>query len=345
MRTLWMSVLGLCLGSFFLSTSLVQAQTPPQQALNLTVAPISLFLNAEPGGTAVGTMRVRNNSAQSENLVIEVVPFEVDPTTGTPRITSLENTGEAFLDWVSLSQNSFSAFPGEWQTITVEFSPPSSASPYYYYAFLVKRSTDVEPAETGTSLTGAAAVLGLAQVQTKNAFRELQLQDFKIPRLVFEFLPVDFSIYIRNSGNQFVVPKGNIFISSGTKKDIAVLPLNQGSATILPESTRELSVPWNEGFPRYELQEQDSETVLDAKGNPKSRLVWDFTKLNTFRIGKYQAHLIMVYDDGAYDVPVESRLSFWVIPWRILAVGLVIVVLLGLGLRSMLMPLIRKVKK
>jgi hypothetical protein len=44
------------------------------------------------------------------------------------------------------------------------------------------------------------------------------------------------------------------------------------------------------------------------------------------RWGKYTANLLLVYDDGTKDVPIEGTLSFWVIPWRLIfgAIGLVV---------------------
>jgi ABC-type glycerol-3-phosphate transport system permease component len=35
------------------------------------------------------------------------------------------------------------------------------------------------------------------------------------------------------------------------------------------------------------------------------------------RFGKYTAKMLLVFDDGARDVPIEGVVSFWVIPWRL----------------------------
>jgi hypothetical protein len=41
------------------------------------------------------------------------------------------------------------------------------------------------------------------------------------------------------------------------------------------------------------------------------------------RFGKYQAKLLLIYDDGHRDVPLEGTVSFWVVPWRLLLALLV----------------------
>ncbi len=71
---------------------------------------------------------------------------------------------------------------------------------------------------------------------------------------------------------------------------------------------------------------------LAKDGKPKQDLKYDFTRVDKFRFGRYTAKLLVVYNDGKQDVPIESELSFWVIPWKILLVLLVIVSILGYGL-------------
>jgi hypothetical protein len=63
------------------------------------------------------------------------------------------------------------------------------------------------------------------------------------------------------------------------------------------------------------------------------------------RFGHYTAHLVMVYDDGNRDVPLEAYVSFWVIPWR-LVIGLIIIALfVCIGLWSTFRKSARLVKR
>ena len=42
--------------------------------------------------------------------------------------------------------------------------------------------------------------------------------------------------------------------------------------------------------------------------------------------------LVGVYNDGQRDVPIESEITFWILPWKILLGLLIVLVLVGLGI-------------
>lgn len=81
---------------------------------------------------------------------------------------------------------------------------------------------------------------------------------------------------------------------------------------VLPDSSRTLTVNWSDGFPRR---------------NEAGQLDWNLSDLTKLRFGKYTAQLILVYDNGERDVPLEAFVSFWVIPWRLLLAVIAIPVL------------------
>jgi hypothetical protein len=136
---------------------------------------------------------------------------------------------------------------------------------------------------------------------------------------------------LRNSGNVHVIPRGTIFISKNGQ-DVGTVDINADRGNVLPASNRLFTGQWADGFPSYHVKEANGKVVLDKNGKEVQELKWDFGRLSKLRFGKYTAHLLMAYDDGKRDVPVESEVTFWVIPWRILGVGLLVVVVLGAGL-------------
>jgi hypothetical protein len=105
---------------------------------------------------------------------------------------------------------------------------------------------------------------------------------------------------------------------------------------VLPGTKRVFPTDWNNGFPHYENVVEDGKTKTKPNGQPIRHLVWDIKQLGKIRIGKYTARVLVVYDDGKRDVPVEGYVSFWVIPWRIIAVLLVIIGLMVGGAYIML---------
>jgi len=162
----------------------------------------------------------------------------------------------------------------------------------------------VTPVQGSAVISGSAALMVLANVESPNTVRELSVPSFHLPRVVSEFLPVEFETKIQNMGNSYIVPHGNIFIDGQGKKDLVVLPLNPNGLAILPDTTRTLHVAWDDGFPIR---------------NEQGKLTVDWSRMSHLRMGRYTAHLLLVYDNGTHDVPIESSVSFWVIPVRLIA--------------------------
>ncbi|MDP2837693.1 MAG: hypothetical protein Q8O53_00240, partial [Candidatus Moranbacteria bacterium] len=60
----------------------------------------------------------------------------------------------------------------------------------------------------------------------------------------------------------------------------------------------------------------------------------DWNDASKLRFGKYTAKLLLIYDDGQRDVPIEGEVSFWVVPWRMLIALLVVTLFFFIGIRS-----------
>ncbi|MBX4197687.1 hypothetical protein KW801_04025, partial [Candidatus Saccharibacteria bacterium] len=54
------------------------------------------------------------------------------------------------------------------------------------------------------------------------------------------------------------------------------------------------------------------------------QLRWDFSKLPHLKFGHYTANLLAAYDNGQRDVPLEASVSFWVVPWRLIIMVILI---------------------
>lgn len=279
----------------------------PSDQLNLTLSPIVAQLSTSPGEEVFTEIRVRNNGQKPEPVRIYPLPLEAEQSTGKPKIRE-KRPDDTYLEWISFSQNEFVIQPQEWQTIKVSFHPPKDTAFAYYYALTIERLSPTNPDGNATQISGAPAILLLASVDSPYAKRELSLNAFNVSHRLLEFLPQTFQVEIENIGNVHTTPIGNIFIDGQGKKDLSVLPLNPNSSVVLPNSKRILEIPWNDGFPV----------------NTTNGLSWDFSKANLFRFGRYTAHLLLVFDNGERDVPIESYVTFWVIPFRLIALAIAI---------------------
>ncbi len=303
-------------------------------ALRIVTSPLPISLVAEPGTTVSTELKVKNAGTEAETLKIDILKFNAYEDTGKPALHDLEPTDE-FATWVTFSESSFTVLPEEWKTITATFNVPKEASFGYYYAFVFTRAneqSDLAPQET--AVVGGTATLVLLEARVPDARREIIVSEFKTDKTVYEFLPVNFTVSLKNAGNVHVAPRGNLFLSQGDDKDIALLELNPGKGSILPGSSRVFEADWNDGFPVYEERIENGQVVLDELGQQTHRLVWNFENASHLRIGKYTAKMLLVYDDGTRDIPIEGVVSFWVMPWRLLAGALFIGAFFLIGMKS-----------
>ena len=326
------------------SSSLLEELPIPSSPLNLSLSPPSVFLETKPGQSVETTIKVFNNNQETEQLAVTLMKFRADPNGSQPILEDFTEVDD-FQKWLSISPSTFNLDPQKWKTLQVSFSPPEDAGLSYYYAVLISRAQSQKAGEGESVVVGAPAILFLTKVKTPYEKQELQLLSFSSSQKVYEYLPTEFSVEIKNTGNIHLAPVGNIFIDDHTEKDVGLIELNRTLGVVLPNSTRTYKLKWNDGFPHFESETVDGAEVKDEKGNSKQKLKWDFSQANKFRFGKYTAHLVFIYDDGQRDVPTEATLSFWVIPWKLLLIIGGVSLLAITGLVAPFILLFRRAKK
>jgi hypothetical protein len=318
--------------SFGLYYSPALADDPATSGLHLTLSPPTLMVNITPGGTYTTQIRIKNDGTKTELIHMNIEKFTTTNLDGRIYISAPSPTDD-FVHWVTFGQNSFSILPGEWRTQTVTFKVPSSAAFDYNYALeFVRAKPAEEDTVTTNHLTGAIASAVLLEVANPNARREIKIVDFKTtPSTFFEFPPVYFEVTLKNIGNVYLIPKGNIFVEQGENKQIATLDVNKEGSPVLAGASRRFTTSWSEGFVYWVDQTKDGKAITNGEGNPNQELQWNFNKLTHPVIGPYDAKLLVVYDDGHRDIPLEAKTSFWVFPWKLLA-GILLALILPIFL-------------
>jgi hypothetical protein len=319
------------------------ALAAPTSGINLVTSPLPVNLVTTPGSTMTTELRIKNGGTQTERLKVNLMKFGAYGEEGKPTLSDRE-AGDDYFDWVSFSPSSFDAAPGEWKTVKMTVKLPASAAFGYYYAPVFSRASVDRPADGKTNaLVGSTAILVLVEAKVPNARRELRLSNFTADRGFYEFLPADFTVKLHNAGNIHLVPRGDIFISQGGHT-IATIPVNPGSGNILPQTNRIFTTAWADGFPLFtdktvngKAVQKDGKTVRDLK--------WDIGQVTKLRFGRYTATLALAYDNGTRDVPLEATLTFWVIPWRIIGVALLVIVFMAIGLYATFGKVFRRTLK
>lgn len=296
----------LLLGMF--SVAQVFAQQQPR--LNITINPTAIDLLMTPDSKSSQKFKIRNNSDKDITLGISVDTLaNTDNGQVLPVETKTKNPDTKFL---SFEHPTFTARSREWTDVPLTISIPKTAGFSYYYAV---RIGQVAKSEGGKSqVLGEVIVPILIQVKQPGAKASAQLVSFKPSSGINQYLPVTFETTIKNTGNVHIRPRGNIFIKTGSK-DISNMEVNEGNGAILPDGTRTFTTPWVDGFIVREPVLEDNLPKLDSHGKPETKLTINWDKLTSFRIGKYTAVLVMVYDNGKTDVVMEGNTTFWVIPY------------------------------
>ena len=313
---------------------------------NLTASPLPVNLSVKPGGTVTTPLKVENTGTQTIKVKINLMKFKADGTTGKPEILEPSPTDD-YIQWVGFSETSFQAEPNVWHTITMTIkTPPSAAFGYYYAVIFSQEGGKPQQITTGqhNTVNGAVATLVLLDVNAPGEKRTLTVKNFVSAKRVYDYLPATFNITVHNSGNVHAVPFGDIFISRDNKKDIATLELNKSGGNILPGTDRVFTVDWTDGFPAHQPKKVNGQVISDKNGKPETTLEWTGASFNKFRIGQYHAHLVLTYNDGTHDVPIEGDVSFWVVPVKLLLLALVVLLLALGGLYALSRSIVKRVR-
>lgn len=314
----------LCKGALIAVVALFAALTVVPKAhaadFNLTASPLPINLSVKPGVSVATPLKIQNTGSATVKVKVNLLKFRANGTSGKPEILD-PAASDDFIKWVSFSQTSFEAEPNVWHTITMTIKTPKEAAFGYYYAVIFSQDGGNQKVVTDkqhNTINGAVATLVLLDVNAPGEKRALTVKNFTSAHKVYEFLPARFTITVHNSGNVHAVPFGDVFIGRGKKTDMVSLAINSAGGNVLPNTDRVFEVNWNDGFPSYQTKRVNGQVLSNKDGKPIESLNWNGLNLSKLRIGKYTAHLVLTYNDGTRDVPVEGDISFWVIPWRLL---------------------------
>lgn len=335
---------GILLASGLLAAQLIMQPVAVHAAegFNIITSPLPIKLSAVPGTSVSAELRMKNQGTQPERIHVGLMKFTASGDSGQPNLFDLSSK-DTYTSWVHFSPQEFMAEPGVWKTVKMTINVPADARLGYYLAVTFSRATQSSDAKS-TSVKGAVATLVLLDAHTGDARRQLKLASFTANHGFYEYLPAEFRIKLRNTGNIYVSPVGNIFIERGGKT-IDTLDFNAAGGSVLPESNRIFHEAWNHGFPVYKDRLAAGKPVPGADGRPAQNLTWDFTQANKLRFGRYTAKLVAVYNDGVRDVPLQNSISFWVFPWKLSILLLIVLALIGFGLFGFFRTAVGKTKR
>jgi len=206
----------------------------------LTIAPAKIEFNVNPGDEIRFSIYTRNDGEVSGELYSIVKGFTEDE--GGTKIW-VENAPE--IEWVKIPPK-ISASPGETIEVPVVINVPQDAPPGGH--FLAIGFGTLPGKQKGSGLAIGVNVLSLVYINISgNRIDKISISEFMAKKVYFDF-PVKFVYKIKNEGNTYVRPTGEIEISNIFGKLIANLRVNEKEFQILPGKEKVLENEWSNNF-------------------------------------------------------------------------------------------------
>lgn len=281
------------------------------QARAVTLIPPSLeFSDVQPGTAIPSKLKLFNETATTITLYSQTANFTALDETGTPNI-DLNSTKEGLASWITIEPGPFTLEPGQRVEVPFTITLPADAPPGGHYASVL-----FSPQQPGTAGQGQVAItqkIGtLVLVRVAGTINESgSIAQFIADNgsTKFSRLPVDFLVRFQNSGNVHLRPTGNLTIRNVLGGTTIVIPINSELGATLPQSVRKYDAIW--------------EKSVDASthGNFFQEVGREW---RNFAFGPYTASVALTFGQ-ANDKTATATLQFWVFPWRVLLVSLLVI--------------------
>lgn len=286
---------------------LTAAAAPADVGQALEIAPPVLNLKADPGQTIKSTINLRDVSTSPLVVRNQINDFVANGEDGTPRILlDADATSPYSLKtWIQpLPQ--FTLKPKQVNALPLTIRVPANASPGGYFAVVRFTATPPGVEGSGVSLSASLGTLILLRVNgdAKEAMNIVEFSANKNgqKKSLIESAPVTFVTRVRNQGNLQEQPIGQIAIKDMFGNAVANVNVNLNQNNVLPGSIRRFESPLDN-------------SVIG----------------NRVLFGRYTADLKMTY--GSNGQTLTQSISFWVIPYRLVAFAIILLVIIAIVIR------------
>ncbi len=257
-----------------------------------------LFLN--PGDTSDREIQVTNRLGRDVDIKIEIEDFRGSRDPAETIVLLGDKHGPYSLkDYIKPELMSFRLSHGQRMIMPVKISIPQDAEPGGLYGSVLVAAQppqDQLSAEAGKATGGAKLVTRLGVlyfIRVSGPVKEeglLKQFQTKLGQRFFENGPIAFEILFENNGSIHETPYGTVEFTNLLGKQVGALEVKPWF--VLPDSLRARDVTWERGF----------------------------------LFGKYTARLKL--NRGYDNIVDEMATTFWVIPWKLLSGGLVLLILI-----------------
>ena len=303
---------------FFLTAGVIAGVVMATPVFALTISPVKLDLQGNPGQIISGEIQLFNEQAETKTFYSSFENFEASGETGAPHF--IGNQGD-LATWIT-TETQVTLNPGEQKKFPFSVTIPKDAEPGGHFAAIFWGTQ--QPSDKGggqVSVGGKLGILVLLSVSGGD-HEGGGLLDFgtKGNARFFDSLPVSFVYRIHNTGVDRIVPDGTIAIRNFFIIPSMNLSANPKKSSALPGSTRKFEAIWGDG-----LQNQSSNIFTGFFAAASRELFHP-------HMGWYVANMQIAL---AQDTSAASQtFMFFIIPWQLLLIVLIIASAGFLGIRK-----------
>ena len=270
----------------------------PQNDFIVEPGKTEIFLN--PGESVVKNISVTSRVEKTVKFKLTTEDFIGTNDAKQPVVLMGDtNSPYSLKDFIVPEISEFSLEFGEKISIPVTVTVPLNAEPRGYYgALIISNEPDKLSPENIKDTAGQTRIISrigsLFLLRINGEGKEAgNIEGFKTigpAQTFYSARPTGFEIAYKNTGNVHLVPHGTITIKNIFGQTISTLPVD--AYFVLPDSIRYREINWTKGF----------------------------------SVGRYTANLSLYKGYG--NEFAESKISFWIIPWKILIPVFVVIMLI-----------------
>ncbi len=288
----------------------------PSDSYALTLSPTRFEVTGNPGDVLTEEMLLTNETSTTETFYSSFANFEAQGESGSPAfVEPKDDLGT----WMT-TDGSVTVTPGQQKAVPFKINVPKNAEPGGHFAVIFWGTA--QPGQPGVSVGAKTGILVLlsvkGDVKEAGGFLNFNTTDSKF---WYSTLPVSMEYRFKNDGGDRIKPTGKIVIRDTIFLPTENLDANPSQGNVLPGSTRKIKVDWI----KYE---RPGDYVAPTSFFKK---FWSDTyyQWRNFAVGLYSANLDVKY--GLQAQQVKKTIFFFVFPWQLVLVMLVIFLIVFFG--------------
>ncbi|MEY2640999.1 MAG: hypothetical protein RL150_392 [Candidatus Parcubacteria bacterium] len=286
----------------------------------LTISPAKIEVTGDPGSVLSGEIEIFNEQSEPKTFYTSSENFEPRGDSGAPYFVGAP---DGLATWIE-TQPEVTVAPGERLIVPYKITVPSDARAGGYFAAIFF-GNQPPTSQSGGEVTIGGKIGALVLLRVSGDIEEkggLTAFGSKEGQRFFTKTPIAFSYTLNNLGGDRIVPNGEIKIKNSFWLTTATLIANKHEGSVLPNSSRAFEVVWTDAS---EEQKKKGDAPEEA---PSGFFANAGAQLRDFHIGVYTAKIDIVW--GESEQRAKDSFVFFVIPWQLLSIVLVVLIILGL---------------